>query len=302
MIIKKRLPALYILNKVKYQIFYITVYSIIIYFLKQFMNVKHLSIPIAIPSILGTTISLLLAFKTNQSYDRWWEARILWGSIVNESRNFIRQIVSFCKISTADKNLIALIKKVSYRQIAWSYLLVSSLREQELPKNLSTFIDDNELSKVKSSINKPNALLQFHSLDIQTLLDQGIINNHQMQQLDNTINNLCNSMGGCERIKATVFPPIYSVFINSFVYLFALSLPLGLIDGFGISEIPITAITVTPFFIIEKIAVDTQNPFENKPTDTPISAISRNIEINIRQMIGETEIPEKIQPDDSYLM
>lgn len=109
-------------------------------------------------------------------------------------------------------------------------------------------------------------------------------------------------MGGCERIKNTVFPTMFSIFINVFVYLFALSLPLGLIDVFGVIEIPLTTLTVASYFMIEKSCIDLQNSFDNKPTDTPVTSISRTIEINLRQMIGDNDLPEKTIAKEFYIM
>lgn len=303
MLLKKNIPPSYIIQKVKSPAFFIIIYAFIIYLLKSVANFKSLSIPITIPSILGTTISLLLAFRTNQSYGRWWEARTLWGAIVNDSRTLARQLISFTKYNENSNSYSAnIVRTVVHRQIAWNYILANTLREQPLPDNIDNLLSDTDKNLIEVSSHKNNTILHLHANDIQKLLDDDVITNHQFQSLDNTLTSLCNSMGGCERIKNTVFPTMFSIFINIFVYLFALSLPLGLIDVFGISEIPLTALTVASFFMIERSCIDLQNPFNNKPTDTPVTSISRNIEINLRQMIGEDKLPKKIEAESFYIM
>lgn len=303
MLLRKNIPFSYILDKVKYEIIIITIYSTLIYILKSYVNIQYLAIPATVPSILGTTISLLLAFRTNQSYDRWWEARTIWGAIVNDSRTFIRQTMSFSRYDSNINNEVnTIVKRISYRQIAWPYILGNSLREQTLYHDVKNLLETEEFNALDKAVNKANALLLSQSKDIQKLLDLNVLTYQQHQQLDNTILSLCNSMGASERIKGTVFPSMYSIFIEVFVYIFALSLPLALIEIFGMSEIPLTAIIVSTFFLVEKTAISLQNPFENKPTDTPVFSIARNIEINIRQMLGETEIPEKVKPEAYYIM
>ena len=303
MLLRKNIPPIYIIERVKNPVFFIVVYSLIIYLLTKVANVAHLAIPITIPSILGTTISLLLAFRTNQSYGRWWEARTLWGAIVNDSRTLVRQLISFSKYNDHTNDISGdIVKAIAYRQIAWCYTLGNVLRENPLSDIISKLISKEEMKLLEVSVNKNHTLLQLHSNDIQKLLDMNVINRQQQQLLDTTLTNLCNSMGGCERIKNTIFPTMFSIFINIFVYLFALSLPLGLIDVFGVSEIPLTTLTVASFFMIEKSCIDLQNPFDNRPTDTPVTSISRNIEINLRQMIGETNLPEKIKAESFYIM
>ena len=124
-----------------------------------------------------------------------------------------------------------------------------------------------------------------------------------MMQLDNTITRLTDHMGKCERIKSTVFPSTYSLFIHSFIYLFIFTIPFGLGDQFGVAEIPLSTGIGIAFFLIEKTAMHMQDPFENRPTDTAMTTIATNIHRNIVQMTGATEgLPAPHPPGPFYAM
>jgi putative membrane protein len=271
--------------------------------LKSFYLEKLPQIPLSLITILGTSISLILAFRINQSYDRWWEARKVWGAIVNDSRTLVMQLNTFVSDKSLSKEITATFRKnFAYRQIAWCYCLGQSLRDLEPLDNLDKYLPTNELEYISKHKNKPNALLMLHARDIEWFYNEHIINDVQQIQLDNTLVRLCDSMGKCERIKSTVFPRTYSLIVHFFIYMFVLVLSLGLVESVGLYEIPILTVIASAFFLIEKTGIHMQDPFKNRPTDTPVTAIARTIEINIRQLLSEKEIPEAISPQNYYLM
>ena len=139
----------------------------------------------------------------------------------------------------------------------------------------------------------PLALLDQHGRDLKQALESGWVNRYQQVELDRTIGRLCDSMGKCERIKNTIFPSTYSMYIHFSLLLFMGLLPFGLIEYFGFVTIPLTAAIAACFLLIEKMAIHLQNPFENKPTDTPMTAIARTVEKDLRQMLSDQEKPEE---------
>ncbi|MFN6945710.1 MAG: bestrophin family protein, partial [Cytophagaceae bacterium] len=303
MLIAKKVPIPYIIRKIRYELLIFTIYSSLMYYLKEELHLWDFTMPLAIPALVGTTISLLLAFRINQSYERWWEARKLWGAIVNDSRTLIRQTYGFADSTKKDDPEIKkAFKRIAYRQIAWCYSLGHFLRGLSSMDGLKEHLTEAEIEQLKTHDHIPNKLLQLHLEDIHFLYEKGLINAYQQVQLESTLTRLCDSMGGCERIKRTIFPHTYSLFIHFFIYFFIMTLPLGLIDLFGVIEIPIVVIMASAFFLIEKTAIHLQDPFENKPTDTPVSTIARTIEINIKQMIGDKDIPEKLSTNGFYVL
>lgn len=296
MLLTKGIPFKYILNKVKYELIYVLLIALAVYFLTRRYQALLPHMPITIPTFIGTAISILLSFKINQSYDRWWEARKVWGSIVNDSRSLILQLQTLLP-----PNAGPVIKKMAYRQIAWCYGLGESLRGKNPLEQTEELLSGDDIATVTSHQNKPLALLQLHSQDIARVRDEYSLDANYHVQLDNTLVRLCDSMGKAERIKSTVFPVTYRLFLHFIIYLFVVTLSIALNDIEGYFEIPLLLIISSAFFLLEKSATHLQDPFSNKPTDTPMTAIARTIEINIRQLLNETDVPQPLAPQKFYL-
>jgi putative membrane protein len=232
----------------------------------------------------------LLAFKSNQAYDRWWEARIIWGSIVNESRTLIRQVLTLYKDPDFSVEANDFKENFTKRQIAWCYSLGQALRNRDAIKPIKNFITEEELNFVKNHQNIPNAILLLHARDLRNARKDKRFNTYQQVEIDNTLTRLCDAMGKCERIKNTIFPTTYSMYIRMTLCLFIILLPFGLIDLLSWFAIPLITIIGGTFFLIEKMAIHLQDPFENRPTDTPVTAISQAIEKNLMQMLNEFQV------------
>jgi putative membrane protein len=237
--------------------------------------------------MIGTIISLLLAFKSNQAYDRWWEARIVWGAIVNDSRTLIRQVLTFYKDPDFSVEASEFKENFAKRQIAWCYSLGQSLRNKDAIKPLTGLVSEDELRFIKNHQNIPNAILMLHARDLRIAKNHKRINMYQQVEIDNTLSRLCDEMGKCERIKNTIFPTTYSMYIRLTLCLFILLLPFGLTSVLSWFAIPLITAIAAAFFLIEKMAIHLQDPFENRPTDTPVTTIANTIEKNIMQMLNE---------------
>ena len=302
MLLDKKIPFKYLFVQIKYDLLRILVISAIFFTIKIFIN-DYPPMPIVLPAILGTSISLLLAFKLNQSYDRWWEARKIWGGISNDSRSLILEIKGFISGKALEENETQLLlRQMAFRQIGWCYCLGQALRGQNPVENLGEFVAQKELDELKEQYNKPLYLLMLHTNDLKKLHRDNSINDYQQIKIQDTITRLCDSMGKSERINSTVFPATYGKFIHFFIYLFLATLSMALIETTGIWEMPISIIVATPFFLLEKSAKLMQDPFRNRPTDTAVTAIARNIEINIKQLLHEKGVPQPIQPGSFYVM
>ncbi|QCR23198.1 bestrophin family protein [Pontibacter sp. SGAir0037] len=304
MLIETRIPPKYIFDKIRNNVFRVLLFSIAFHLLKLFVFDYLPNIPLQLPTVLGTSISLLLAFRLNQSYDRWWEARKVWGAIVNDSRSLVIQLKGFIATEAmASGDASSTLTKMAYRQIAWCYCLGKSLRGQAFDLNhMAEFLSPAELDFIQTQNNKPYALLMLHMADLKKLHEEGAINAYQQVQLDSTIVRLCDSMGKAERIKNTVFPVTYGLFVHFFIYLFLVTLSLALVELVGVWEIPILTFIASTFFLIEKTAKHMQEPFDNKPTDTSVTAIARTIEINLKQILQEPNVPAPLAPEAFYMM
>ena len=303
MLLNARLPLRYIFKHVRPDVVRVLLISSCFHLLKLALGEYLPLIPLQLPTILGSSIALLLAFKTSQSYDRWWEARKIWGAIVNDSRTLVLQVRTFVpdellRPQAPDSPL----RTVAYRQIAWCYCLGQSLRGLDPQAGLAAHLSAQDLAHLQPHANKPLALLALHTDQLKTLLQAGAINAYQQVQVDATLVRLCDSMGQAERIKTTVFPVSYRLLVYFFIYLFLMTLSLGLVKAIGLWEIPVLLTTASSFFLLERTARYLQDPFNNKPTDTPVTAIARTVEINLKQLLQEPNVPEPLAPEAFYLM
>jgi ion channel-forming bestrophin family protein len=296
MLLNKRIPFSFVFNKIKYDLITVLAVAFLIILVTEKYATAFPEIPLTIAVFIGTAISILLSFKLNQSYDRWWEARKVWGAIVNDSRTLVIQLKAF--LGEEDK---AVITRIALRQIAWCYSLSHSLRGHDPLEGLGKFVDAVELRHIGTHQNKPLAILDLHSQDIKTVVASGRLALFAQVQLDNTLVRLCDSQGKCERIKNTVFPVTYRKFLHYIIYLFVITLSISLNNLAFYYELPLLIFISSAFFLLERSATHMQDPFENRPTDTPMTAISRSIEINIKQLLGASEVPSPLEPHGFYI-
>src|SRR6476659_1560706 len=297
MLLNNNIPLTYIFGKIKFETIYTTTIWLITFFLTHKYASINPQIPVAVPAFIGIAIAVILSFKLNQSYDRWWEARKIWGSIVNESRTFVLQLQSFIK--PANNNDI---RTLAFRQIAWCFSLGQSLRGLNAVENLDKYLSMEDLKLMSKHNNKPLAILQLNTKHIADLKAKEVMDIFSQIQINHTLVNFSNAMGMAERIKSTVFPVTYRLFLHWMIYLFTVVLSIALYDLAWYFEFPLLLALSSSFFLLEKSATELQDPFSNKPTDTAMTTIATNIEINIKQLLNETEIPQPFPSNKFYLL
>ena len=291
MLLKGKISVWDFIKTVKFDLLAIAAFSTIVGFISTRHYFSELMIPLALVAIVGTAISLLLAFRTAQSYDRWWEARIVWGAIVNDSRTLIRQVLAFLPATA-----IREVRAFAERQIIWNYALSESLRKIPFSDLVKTYIAETGIS----GLNIPNAILSRHAEQLKQLSEAGQLTEYRQVQIDQTLVRLCDAMGKCERIKNTVFPASYSMLIHTLIYLFTLLLPFSLSDDYAVIKALLTIGIPVIFIVIEQTAILMQDPFENRPLDTPMTTISRTVEANLKQQVGEAAPPPGPPVGDTY--
>jgi ion channel-forming bestrophin family protein len=297
MLLERSIPFNYTIKKVKYDIITILAIGLVTHFIKKNFTDIFPEMPIAIPAFIGTAISVLLSFKLNQSYDRWWEARKIWGSIVNDSRTLVLQLQGF--LPRGNENAI---KTIAYRHIAWCYSLTNALRGMDPLKNLEGYLTKEELAAIATHNNKPLAILQLNTIDLADLRDKQQLEIFNHVQLSTVLSSFTNSMGMAERIKNTIFPVTYRVFLHAFIYLFIITLSISLQNIEIIYELPLLVVISTVFLMLENAANHMQDPFSNKPTDTAMTSISTCIEINIKHLIKDEHVPKPYPAEKFFVM
>lgn len=272
-------------------------YVIAVYVAYEYLGYKNLDIKMSIATVLAFAVALLMGFRTSASYDRWWEARKIWGGIVNDSRTLIRQIISFAGDDAKDET-----RKMSNYQIAWCNSLKNSLRDLDPIEGLDPYLSRKEIAHLKMVNNKPNEILKMMSKLLADLKKVDKIDSFQMVAIDQTLKNLCDQMGKAERINNTVFPMRYISYIHKGLIIFTIMLPFGMLYSTGPFVILICVLVSFFFFMLENIAFSLQDPFMNRDSDIPMSALCRTIEINLLELIGAENIPEPIKPDKNGVL
>ncbi|MEZ0542734.1 bestrophin family protein [Fibrella arboris] len=299
MLLNQKIPLSFFIQKIRYEAGLVFVFANVIFIVRHYFRLDVLAIPLGIPALVGTCISLLLAFRTNQAYERWWEARVIWGAIVNDSRTLIRQLMTFLNDGDLPESTVGVFAQ---RQIGWCYVLGQTLRGQTTDEAVRTYVPDTQQPTVFTAAHQPLALLQGHADQLRVLYQRGQLTDLQLVQLDATLTRLTDSMGRCERIKNTVFPKTYTFYLQAFIVLFTIMLPFGFVENLFFVEVPLVTLIASTFFLIEKSAIQLQDPFENRPTDTPVTAIASAIEVNLKQMIGQTSTHKQVTQPAYFIL
>ena len=282
MLLNTKIPFSYIVKKIKLELLYVIIIATVVKILASKYRDIIPEMPISIPAFIGTAISIILSFKLNQSYDRWWEARKIWGAIVNDSRSLVLLLQSFLPTNKNKE-----IEEITYRQIAWCYSLGQSLRAQDPLLNMEQLLTVDDINILEKHNNKPLGILQLNTLQIRSLKEQNKISDYNHVQLTSILTRFSDSMGMAERINNTVFPMTYKMLLHFMIYIFVITLSLALGEIDSIYELPLLIIVSATFLLLEKTATHMQDPFENRPTDIPVTAIATTIDINLRQLIND---------------
>lgn len=259
--------------------------------------------------LMVAALSIFLVFRVNEAYSRWWEARTLWGAIVNSSRNFARQATTV--LAPPDNDLAAadelreIRRELVYRQIAYVNALRLSLRRQNDWHELSDFLPQAEFDALSAVANKPNQLLQRQSERLAELHARGFVTELGRLMIDRSLTALLDAQGGCERIKNTAFPDRIAFFGQTVAWVLAIFVPVSVADStnsFDVVELVVIPILMTAFLFTERLGSELKRPFENLPNDTPMMSICRTIEIDLRHQLGERLVPAPLQPVAGILM
>jgi len=293
MIVHDSLPWLRVWPKVFKRLCGLFLYDFSIAALYVFGGLHFLAMSGLPLTILGSAIGVFLAFRTSSAYDRWWEARTLWGGLVNYSRTLARQ--SLTLISPESHEARQTQHSLVMMQIAFVCALRCHLRGQNPYPELGGILPEETLESVRRYNNVPAAILLKMGHETRTAFEEGWIDSIRLSALDETLTQLTNVQGACERIKNTPLPRQYDYFPRLLVTFFCLLLPLGFLEEFGIATPVASTFVSFAFIVLDSIGRDIETPFANTVHDTPMTTLSRNIEIDLRQHLDQRDIPAEIQ-------
>ncbi|MGN7801411.1 bestrophin family protein [Ensifer sp. 22521] len=274
--------------------------------LSAFVVWAHRADPGIVPSVnsgpfalLGIALSVFLGFRNNACYDRWWEARKDWGQLIFTSRDLARQTLVMVDAKASEN---AARQRLLNIAIAFAHALVGHLRPGNHAARALARLPDDLAPGYKASRNAPDYLLREMGRDLAGLRASDAISDFQWAQLDGTVGRMSATLAACERIRNTPVPFGYTLLLHRTAYLFCFLLPFGFADALGWATPFVTALVAYTFFGLDALGDELEEPFGVLPNDLPIMALAETIEINLREALGETDLPPLPQPKDYILM
>ncbi len=280
-------------------VLFYTLVSTLIVLVEHYFEIAHFTLPFAPVAVVGGAIGIFVSFRTNSAYERWWEGRRLWGQLVNTSRHFASQVLVY--LPKQGDQPSALQRELIHRQVAYVHALRVTLRNEALAKD-AEFVArlPDELDAIVRESSPTHALVhrQFERLVAER--EAGRLAELAMQSFDDSLRSLLDVQGGCERIKKTPFPRGYEYMATRLTQAYGILLPLALVGGLDNDWIvvPMTLLVCFAFTMISEVGRVLEDPFTMFWPALPLSALSTTIEINLRQRLGETDLPAAKVPDE----
>ena len=315
-------------------IYVLIVFAAIPTILFQLLHWKWLALPWVPIALIGTAAAFIVGFRNTQTYNRLWEARQIWGAIVNTSRSWGIMAKDFVG-NNENQDYATIHRQLIYRHIAWLSALRFQLRESRTWENiknkvsnleysklygvdewnsklediLQQFLSQEELQYVLSKKNRATHIISLQSAQLKTLREKGLLDPLNHVEMENLLVNLYEQQGKCERIKNFPYPRQFATINQLFIRCFVALIPFGMLNEFQKLgdvmvwlTIPFSAIVGWIFMAMEKVGESTENPFEGGANDVPITAMTRTIEIDLREMLDEKELPPALMPVNNILM
>ncbi|MCZ4245565.1 bestrophin family protein [Pedobacter punctiformis] len=314
-------------------LFFIGVVPTVLY---KIFGFTWLAIPWTVVALLGTATAFIVGFKNTQTYSRTWEARQIWGAILNSSRTWGTMSRDFLTDNPQKT------KELIYRHFAWLTALRYQMRDSRVWENgnksynaeyrnfftipekesaleteLAKYIPSVELNYILGTKNRAVQLMSLQSKTVKELLAAKAIDMLQFIELQKMIRDFYDQQGRSERIKNFPYPRQFATINAFFIKLFCLLLPFGMLKEFdklnesveGMMKgnmvwlvIPFSVLISWVYTSLEQVGESTENPFEGSANDVPISQMSRTIEIDLREMLGETDLPPALQPKNNIIL
>jgi len=260
----------------------------------------------AIPfTLIGLPLAIFLGFRNTAAYDRYWEARKLWGELLLRCRNLSRQCQSLIDLPAPVQPAAGLDDvrtRMVYRAMAFCHALRQQLRDVPDHGEVQALLQPTEWQALAGKHSKTEVLMQHMGADLQQCLRARQIDGPLAANIDNTLSAMVAAAASCERIKHSPLPFSYTLLLHRTAYMYCFLLPFGLVDTIGFMTPFVVGIVAYTFFGLDALGDEIEEPFGMSPNDLPLDAICRTVEINLRESLGETDLPAPLQPKDYCLL
>ncbi|MGI4778615.1 MAG: bestrophin family protein [Janthinobacterium lividum] len=294
MIVQRSVNARRLLVAIGPQLLALLIYDIVVTYLYMVQGWEHIGQDNLPLPLVGTAVALVVTLRNNAAYARWWEGRLLWGQIVNDSRSFVRGLIAL----TRD---VPLQLRLTRHQVAYTQALRSHLLRVPPWDDIGRFLPPETMHRVRDAANVPLALQTDIAARLGDARAAGLVDAIGMTTLNASLSALASAQGGLERIKNTPLPRQYSQFPRIFVRVFCLLLPLGLVHDLGYFTPLGSALVGIMFLALDQVGLDLEDPFEGRQHDVPMQAITRALEVDLHQMIGHLSMPPPVTLEKGVL-
>jgi putative membrane protein len=254
-------------------------------------------------SLISLALAIFLGFRNNAAYDRYWEARKLWGELVHRSRSFARQAQTLLNYDApavaGDWNDPR--TRLIFRCIAFAHALRHQLRDSDAISDLKQLLPVGEIASLLSSRPGTQLILRRLGDDLGACIRSGKLDARIAAEMDSMISGMASVAAGCERIKHTPIPFAYTLLLHRTAYLYCFLLPFGLVDSIGFMTPFVVAIVSYTFFGLDALGDEIEDPFGTSMHHLPLESMCRGIEIDLLEALGEQDLPDPILPVNSRL-
>jgi len=244
-------------------------------------------------SIVGVALAIFLGFRNNASYERYWEARKLWGSFLNDGRSFARQALAFSRVDA---------RPLVYGVVAFVHGVRHQLRHTDPEGDFRRLLPVGVAADLQGRRFPASRVLAWVGLQLRTQLEAKQLEPILAAEMDRSLSRLNDSLGGCERIAQNPLPFTYSVILHRTVYIYCFLLPFGLQDSIGFMTPVMVGFAAYCFFSIEALGDELEEPFGTASNDLPLTALSVHVEASLLELLGDRNLPEPVQPVDFLLI
>ena len=281
------------------QVLFIILMSTIISAVQHWIPSSFSSYSAAPLTLLGIALSLFLGFRNNASYQRWWEARILWGQLVYESRSFTRQVMSF--VDDKAESGLEVQRTMVNLAIAFTHALRHRLRNTSPWQDVDKFIPPEHYVSARQAGNLPEYILRLLGQQLKQCRQKNLTSDLMIQNMDERLTSLTVVLSACERIHNTPLPLAYTLLVHRTTYLYCFMLPFGLATSLGWVTPLVCGVIAYTFFGLDALNEEIADPFGEAANHLPLTTLSRMIERNLLEALGEADLPTEIVPENGYL-
>lgn len=254
-------------------------------------------------SLIGVALGIFLGFRNNSGYERFWEGRKLWGKLVNTTRSLTRQVMTLVDAKVEGPAVNEYHRDFVHRIAAYVHALRFHLRgESGRYHELARLLPQDDLEAVANSSNPPIAMIHTMGEKLRDAWQRGWIDTYHLPIVESSLTLLADIQGGCERIKATPIPFSYTLLMHRIVAIYCFALPFGIVQQAHLWTPLVVLLVSYAFYGLDMIGDELEMPFGTDDNDLPLEQLSTMMEVNVRERLGETDLPPLRQPVNNVLL